>query len=39
VVGHVGLNAPSAILGRLVSVPGTVSRRSKADVLIVHTTG
>jgi nucleotide-binding universal stress UspA family protein len=39
VVGNVGLNAPSAILGRLVSVPGTVSRRSKADVLIVHTTG
>jgi nucleotide-binding universal stress UspA family protein len=39
VVGNVGLNARSAILGRLFSVPGTVSRRSQADVLIVHTTG
>ncbi|MBV9350583.1 MAG: universal stress protein, partial [Mycobacterium sp.] len=38
VVGNVGLNARSAILGRLFSVPGNVSRRSTTDVLIVHTT-
>lgn len=38
VVGNVGLNARSAILGRLFSVPGTVSRRAQSDVLIVHTT-
>jgi nucleotide-binding universal stress UspA family protein len=31
--------ARSAILGRLFSIPGNVSRRAKADVLIVHTTG
>src|ERR1700694_5794446 len=37
VVGNVGL---SAITGRLLgSVPATVSRRAKTDVLIVHTTG
>jgi nucleotide-binding universal stress UspA family protein len=34
VVGNVGLNA---ILGRLFSIPGSVSRRANADVLIVHT--
>ena len=39
VVGNVGLNARSAILGRLFSIHGKVSRRAKADVLIVHTTG
>ncbi|EUA20493.1 universal stress family protein [Mycobacterium xenopi 3993] len=39
VVGNVGLDARSAILGRLFSVPGSVSRRAKSDVLIVHTTG
>lgn len=39
VVGNVGLNARSAILGRLFSVPGNVSRRAETDVLIVHTTG
>jgi nucleotide-binding universal stress UspA family protein len=39
VVGNVGLNARSAILGRLFSVPGNVSRRAQTDVLIVHTTG
>ena len=38
VVGNVGLNARSAILGRLFSVPGSVSHRAKSDVLIVHTT-
>ena len=36
VVGHVGL---STIAGRLLgSVPANVARRSKTDVLIVHTT-
>ncbi len=39
VVGNVGLNAQSAILGRLFSVPGSVSSRATSDVLIVHTTG
>jgi nucleotide-binding universal stress UspA family protein len=34
VVGNVGLNA---ILGRLFSVPGSVSSKAKTDVLIVHT--
>ena len=37
VVGNVGL---STIAGRLLgSVPANVARRSKSDVLIVHTTG
>ena len=37
VVGNVGLNS---IAGRLLgSVPANVARRSKCDVLIVHTTG
>jgi nucleotide-binding universal stress UspA family protein len=36
VVGNAGLNA---ILGRLFSVPGTVSSKARSDVLIVHTTG
>jgi nucleotide-binding universal stress UspA family protein len=37
VVGNVGL---SSVAGRLLgSVPSEVSRRSKIDVLIVHTTG
>jgi nucleotide-binding universal stress UspA family protein len=35
VVGNVGL---TAVLGRLFSVPGSVSSRAKSDVLIVHTT-
>ena len=39
VVGHVGLDARSAIVGRMFSVPGSVATRSKVDVLIVHTTG
>jgi nucleotide-binding universal stress UspA family protein len=39
VVGNIGLNARSAILGRLFSVAGNVSSRATSDVLIVHTTG
>ncbi len=39
VVGNVGLDARSAIIGRLFSVPGAVATRATIDVLIVHTTG
>jgi len=39
VVGNVGLDARSAIVGRLFSVPGAVANRAKIDVLIVRTTG
>lgn len=39
VVGNVGLDARSAIVGRMFSVPGSVASRSKVDVLIVHTSG
>ena len=39
VVGNVGLDARSAIVGRMFSVPGSVATRAKVDVLIVHTTG
>jgi nucleotide-binding universal stress UspA family protein len=39
VVGNVGLNARSAIIGRVFSIPGAVATRAKIDVLIVHTTG
>ena len=38
VVGNVGLDARSAILGRMFSIPGSVATRAKIDVLIVHTT-
>jgi nucleotide-binding universal stress UspA family protein len=39
VVGNVGLDARSAIVGRVFSIPGAVANRAKIDVLIVHTTG
>ncbi|MGH3533059.1 MAG: universal stress protein [Mycobacterium sp.] len=39
VVGNVGLDARSAIVGRVFSIPGSVATRAKVDVLIVHTTG
>jgi nucleotide-binding universal stress UspA family protein len=39
VVGNVGLDARSAILGRVFSIPGSVASRAQVDVLIVHTTG
>ncbi|MFZ0835087.1 MAG: universal stress protein [Mycobacterium sp.] len=39
VVGNVGLDARSAILGRVFSVPGSIASRADVDVLIVHTTG
>jgi nucleotide-binding universal stress UspA family protein len=39
VVGNVGLDARSAIVGRVFSIPGAVASRAKIDVLIVHTTG
>jgi nucleotide-binding universal stress UspA family protein len=38
VVGNVGLDARSAIIGRVFSVPGGVASAAKVDVLIVHTT-
>ena len=38
VVGNVGLDARSAIVARLFSIPGAVATRAKIDVLIVHTT-
>ena len=38
VVGNVGLDARSAIIGRVFSIPGAVATRAKVDVLIVHTT-
>lgn len=38
VVGNVGLDARSAIVGRLFSIPGAVANRAKIDVLIVRTT-
>jgi nucleotide-binding universal stress UspA family protein len=39
VVGNVGLDARSAIVARVFSIPGAVANRAKVDVLIVHTTG
>jgi nucleotide-binding universal stress UspA family protein len=39
VVGNVGLDARSAIIGRVFSVPGAVASRAKIDVLIVRTSG
>ena len=39
VVGNVGLDARSAIVGRVFSIPGAVATRAKIDVLIVHTSG
>jgi nucleotide-binding universal stress UspA family protein len=37
VVGNVGLDARSAIVGRVFSIPGAVANRAKIDVLIVCT--
>ena len=39
VVGNVGLDARSALVGRVFSVPGGVATKAKIDVLIVHTAG
>jgi len=39
VVGNVGLDARSAIIGRVFSIPGAVATRAKIDVMIVHTSG
>lgn len=39
VVGNVGLNTRSALVGRVFSIPGGVASRAKTDLLIVHTTG
>lgn len=37
VVGNVGLNARSALVGRVFSIPGSLATRAKVDLLIVHT--
>jgi nucleotide-binding universal stress UspA family protein len=39
VVGNVGLDTRSAIIGRMFSIPGAVATRAKIDVMIVHTAG
>jgi nucleotide-binding universal stress UspA family protein len=39
VVGNVGLDARSAIVARVFSIPGAVATRAKIDVMIVRTTG
>jgi nucleotide-binding universal stress UspA family protein len=39
VVGNVGLDARSALIGRVFSIPGGIATQAKVDVLIVHTTG
>jgi nucleotide-binding universal stress UspA family protein len=39
VVGNVGLDARSALIGRVFSIPGSIATKAKIDVLIVHTTG
>jgi len=39
VVGNVGLDARSALVGRVFSIPGGVATKATIDVLIVHTTG
>ncbi len=39
VVGNVGLDARSALVARVFSIPGAVASRAKIDVLIVRTTG
>ena len=39
VVGNVGMDARSAIIGRVFSVPGAVATRAKIDVMIVRTSG
>jgi nucleotide-binding universal stress UspA family protein len=37
VVGNVGLDTRSALIGRVFSIPGAVATRAKVDVMIVHT--
>jgi nucleotide-binding universal stress UspA family protein len=39
VVGNVGLDARSALVGRVFSIPGGIATKATIDVLIVHTTG
>lgn len=39
VIGNVGLDARSAVVGRVFSIPGSVANRVHVDLLIVHTTG
>lgn len=39
VVGNVGLDARSALIARVFSVPGGIATKAEIDVLIVHTRG
>jgi len=39
VIGNVGLDARSALVGRVFSIPGSIASRAQVDVLIVHTSG
>ncbi len=39
VVGNVGLDARSALIGRVFSIPGGIATKATIDVLIVHTAG
>ncbi|MBW0012740.1 universal stress protein [Mycobacterium sp.] len=39
VVGNVGLDARSALIGRVFSIPGSIASKAQIDVLIVHTSG
>ncbi|MGO9925164.1 MAG: universal stress protein [Mycobacterium sp.] len=39
VVGNVGLDARSALVGRVFSIPGGIATKATMDVLIVRTTG
>lgn len=39
VVGNVGLDARSALIARVFSVPGSIATKATIDVLIVHTRG
>jgi nucleotide-binding universal stress UspA family protein len=39
VVGNVGLDTRSALVGRVFSIPGGIATKATVDVLIVHTSG
>ncbi len=39
VVGNVGLDTRSALIGRVFSIPGSIASKAQVDVLIVHTSG
>ena len=39
VIGNVGLDTRSALMGRVFSIPGSIASKAQIDVLIVHTSG